>query len=90
MEMFYILNHWHWWALASLLIIGELLAPCLYMAMGIAAMLVGLVVRFMPDLGGQWQLGLFIVLCLISTGIARNIRSKRAKRSPEKDTENLR
>ena len=88
MEMFYILNHWHWWALAALLIIGELLAPCLYfMAMGIAAMLVGLVVRFMPDLSGQWQLGLFIVLCLICTGIARSVRNKRGESPPPKNIE---
>lgn len=88
MEAFYILNHWHWWALATLLIIGELLAPCLYfMAMGIAAMLVGLVVRFMPDLSGQWQLGLFIVLCLISTGIARRVRNKHGESAPPKNIE---
>lgn len=78
MEFFYILNHWHWWALAALLVIGELLAPCVYfMAIGIAALLTGLVVRFMPELGGLWQLGLFIVLCLIGTSIARRMRHKR-------------
>lgn len=78
MEMFYILNHWHWWALATLFVIGELLGPCAYfMAIGIAALLTGLVVRLMPELGGLWQLGLFIVLCLISTAIAHNVRKNR-------------
>jgi membrane protein implicated in regulation of membrane protease activity len=78
MEMFYILNHWHWWALAALFVIGELLGPCAYfMAIGISALLTGLVVRFMPELGGLWQLGLFIVLCLISTGIAHTVRQNR-------------
>jgi len=81
MEMFYILNHWHWWALAALLVFAELLAPCVYfLAMGVAAMLVGLVARFMPDMAGLWQLGLFIVLCLISTGMARKIRQTRKVR----------
>jgi membrane protein implicated in regulation of membrane protease activity len=80
MEMFYILNHWHWWALAALFVIGELLGPCAYfMAIGISALLTGLVVRFMPELGGLWQLGLFIVLCLISTGIAHKVRQNRGE-----------
>jgi membrane protein implicated in regulation of membrane protease activity len=87
MEMFYILNHWHWWALAALLIVGEFLAPCVYfMAIGIAAMLVGLVTRFFPEMSGLWQLALFIGLALISTGLARQIRNKRdnnaARRQP--------
>ncbi len=78
MEMFYTLNHWHWWALSSLFVLGELLAPCAYfLAIGIAAMLVGLVTRIVPDMPGLWQLGLFIVLTLIGTVIARNIRHKR-------------
>jgi membrane protein implicated in regulation of membrane protease activity len=78
MEMFYILNHWHWWALGALFVIGELLAPCVYfMAIGIAAALVGLVVRFVPDMPGLWQLGLFILLTLIGTLIARKIRHNR-------------
>jgi membrane protein implicated in regulation of membrane protease activity len=84
MEMFYVLNHWHWWALAALFVIGELLGPCAYfMAIGISALLTGLVVRFMPELGGLWQLGLFIVLCLISTGVAHKVRQNRS-RSPRK------
>jgi membrane protein implicated in regulation of membrane protease activity len=88
MEMFYILNHWHWWALATLFVIGELLGPCLYfLAIAIAAMLVGLVVRFMPDLPGLWQLGLFVVLCLISTGIAHRVRNKRGGKPLPKNIE---
>lgn len=79
MEMFYILNHWHWWALAVLFVIGELLAPCVYfLAIGIAAMLTGLVVRLMPQLDGLWQLGLFIALVLISTLIARQLKLRKS------------
>ena len=78
MEMFYILNHWHWWALGALFVVGELLAPCVYfMATGIAAALVGLVVRFVPDMPGLWQLGLFIALALIGALIARKVRYNR-------------
>lgn len=78
MEMLYILNHWHWWALAALLVIAELLGPCAYfLAMGIAAMVTGLVVRFVPELGGLWQLGLFVGLSVITLGIAHRIQKKR-------------
>ncbi|MBL1278064.1 MAG: hypothetical protein COB30_018465 [Ectothiorhodospiraceae bacterium] len=76
MDMFYILNHWHWWALAALFVLGELITPCAYfLAIAISAMLVGIVTRFMPGLDGIWQLGLFIVLALISTLIAQRIRN---------------
>jgi len=83
MEMFYILNHWHWWALGALFVLGELITPCVYfVAIGIAAVLVGLVTRFMPEMAGVWQLGLFIGLTLINTGIARSIRNKRSGGAP--------
>jgi membrane protein implicated in regulation of membrane protease activity len=83
MEMFYILNHWHWWALGALFVLGELITPCVYfLAVGLAAVLTGLVTRFMPDMPGLWQLGLFIVLMLISTGIARSMRNKRSSNPP--------
>jgi len=78
MEMFYILNHWHWWALGALFVLGELLAPCVYfVAIGIAAVLVGLVTLFAPYIPGLWQLALFVGLTLIGTGIARSVRNKR-------------
>ena len=87
MEMFYILNHWHWWALGALLLLSELLTPCVYfVAIGIAAVLVGLVARFMPEMAGLWQLGLFIGLTLINTGIARHIRNKRNGNTPRRST----
>ncbi len=83
MEMFYILNHWHWWALGALFVLGELITPCVYfVAIGIAAVLVGLATRFMPEMAGVWQLGLFIGLTLINTGIARSIRNKRSGNTP--------
>jgi len=83
MEMFYILNHWHWWALGALFVLGELITPCVYfVAIGIAAVLIGLVTRFMPEMAGVWQLGLFIGLTLINTGIARSIRNKRSGSTP--------
>ena len=84
MEMFYILNHWHWWALGALLVLAELITPCVYfLAIGIAAVLTGLVTRFMPDMPGLWQLGLFVGLLLVSTLIALNIRHKQGAAADE-------
>lgn len=85
MEMFYILNHWHWWALGALFVLAEILAPCAYFtAIGIAAVLTGLITRFVPDMPGLWQLALFIALMLVSTGIAHNIRNKRSAAASKK------
>lgn len=82
MEMLYVLNHWHWWALATLFVLGEILAPCVYfMAIGIAAALVGLVTRIVIGIPGLWQLGLFVLLALMGTGIAHSIRTKRSRRA---------
>ncbi len=75
MEMFYILNHWHWWAMAALWIIAELLNPNAYfLAIGVAAFLAGLVVLFQPYMPGLWQLGLFVVLLIITTATARQFK----------------
>jgi membrane protein implicated in regulation of membrane protease activity len=77
MDMFYILNHWHWWALGALFVLGELITPCVYfLAIGISAVLVGLITRFVPEMPGLWQLTLFVALSLISTLYARYYRAK--------------
>ena len=80
MEMFYILNHWHWWAMASLWLIAELLAPCYYfLAISVAGLVTGFAARFAPDLPGLWQLGLFAAVCLITLGIAHKMRQNRTQ-----------
>ena len=80
MEMFYILNHWHWWAMASLWLLAELLAPCRYfLAISLAGLVTGLVARFWPDTPGLWQLGVFVLVSSITLGIARRQRQNQAK-----------
>lgn len=77
MVTYLVLSHWHWWGLAALLIVGELLAPCVYfMAWSLAAAVMGLLVRFLPGMPGLWQIGLFIVLSIILLSLAHHFRSK--------------
>jgi hypothetical protein len=71
MEFLAILNPWHWWMLATLLIIGELLAPSAYfLALGVSAAIVGLVWQLWPEMTVAWQLGLFAVLSAITLSVA--------------------
>ncbi|MSP83465.1 MAG: NfeD family protein [Alphaproteobacteria bacterium] len=56
---------WHWWVLATLLIILEMLAPGAFLLwLGLAAALVGAVLLAFPDMAWGQQLVLFAVLAL--------------------------
>ena len=71
MEIFYILNHWHWWALATLLLAAELLSPSAwFLALALSALATGLVTWVMPELAGLVQLGIFLLLAAISVPYA--------------------
>jgi len=71
MEVFNQINHWHWWGMGALWIIGELLAPNgKFLVIGIAAGVTGLLLRVMPGLEGLWQLGVFVALTTIGLLLA--------------------
>ena len=77
MVTYLLITHWHWWGLAGLMIVAELLAPCLYfMAWAVAAALTGIVVRLAPGMPGLWQVGLFVVLSAITLWLAYYYRHK--------------
>ncbi|WP_455217584.1 NfeD family protein [Kaarinaea lacus] len=79
MEFLAIFNPWHWWMLASLLLVAELLSPCAYfLALAVPSAVVGLAWKTMPGLTVEWQLGLFVGLSLITLGLAHQQRSRRA------------
>jgi len=72
------LNHWHWWILAILLVLLEMFAPgVVFMWLGIAAGIVGLVLYLFPDLGWEYQLLLFSSLSVVSVVIWRVVQGKR-------------
>jgi membrane protein implicated in regulation of membrane protease activity len=58
---------WHWWVLAVLLMLIEVLAPgTFFLWLGLAAGLVGLLLVILPDLGWQLQVLIFAVLAVLA------------------------
>jgi membrane protein implicated in regulation of membrane protease activity len=56
---------WHWWVLAVLLILIEVLAPgTFFLWFGLAAGVVGLLLLIVPALGWQLQILIFAVLAV--------------------------
>ena len=91
MHIYLFINHWHWWGLAALLVLGELLAPCYYfLAWGLAAAITGLAARLMPAMPGIWQLGLFVLLSLICLSVAHRLRQRRKPSTSTPDTRSSR
>jgi membrane protein implicated in regulation of membrane protease activity len=67
------LVHWHWWVAGILLAILEVFAPgAIFLWIGIAAGVVGVIVLFVPGLDWQYQ---FLVFGLLS--VARIVVSRR-------------
>lgn len=63
----FMIDFWHWWILAVVLVIIEILAPSFFaLWLGIAAFLTGLVLLLFPQLGWEYQVMLFSVLSLLS------------------------
>ena len=59
------IEFWHWWVLAILLILVEILAPgTFFLWLGLAAGVVGLLLLIFPDLAWQLQLLIFAVLAI--------------------------
>jgi membrane protein implicated in regulation of membrane protease activity len=85
-EFFSVLNPWHWWMLATLLIVGELVAPCAYfLALSIASALVGLVWILFPGMAVELQLGLFGTLSALLLAMAYWWRSQSKTRAARKN-----
>ena len=86
MVTYLLITHWHWWGLAGLLIIGEIVAPCRYfLALACAAAIMGILTRLLPNVGGFWQLGLFTILAAIGLLLA-NLHRRRQFVHPKNDT----
>ena len=72
------LQFWHWLVLAVLLTIIEVFAPgTLFIWMGVSAVLVGLLLWLMPELGWELQVLGFALLSVTSVLIWRYIQKRR-------------
>ncbi len=71
-DYFSTLMFWHWWVLALVLVIVEMVAPGFFLLwIGLAAGVTGLVLFIVPGMGWQVQFVLFGVLALASVAAAR-------------------
>jgi len=61
------LTHWHWWVLAVALIVLEVFAPgAVFIWMGVAAAVVGVILLIAPDMGWEYQFMVFSILSVVS------------------------
>lgn len=61
------LTHWHWWVLAVALIVLEVFAPgAVFIWMGAAAAVVGVILLIAPDMGWEYQFMVFSILSVVS------------------------
>ncbi len=71
---------WHWWILAAVLLIGEMLSFTSFLLwISFGAIITGIVSWFAPAIDWQWQLVLFALLAIIGVGIAFVIFKNRRK-----------
>ncbi len=64
--------YWYWWVFACTLFIMEMLVPDIFfMALAIAAVLVGLLLALFPQLSFAWQFFAFSTLSIVGLLISR-------------------
>lgn len=70
--MTWVVDFWHWWVLAIILIIAEVFLPSfIALWLAIAAAITGLILLVFPQLGLEFQLLLFAVLAVLSVVLGR-------------------
>lgn len=66
------IDYWHWWILAGILLLIEIMAPSFFFLwLSIAAAITGLVMLGMPELDWQYQLMIFSGLSVVSIALFR-------------------
>ncbi|MDH5784479.1 MAG: NfeD family protein [Chromatiales bacterium] len=61
------INHWHWWILGVALLALEVLAPgAFFLWMGISAVVVGLLLLALPEMGWEYQIFFFAIFSMAS------------------------
>ncbi len=77
-------TYWHWWVLAVVLVILEIISPAVFFLwMGISAGVVGLLVLLFPSMGWEPQLLLFSIFSVASVALWRNYLKKNPTKSDQ-------
>ena len=72
-----VMDFWHWWIIAVVLVIIEILAPTFFaLWMAIAAFMTGVALFLMPEMQWEYQVFLFATLSVISIVVWRHYYSK--------------
>ena len=70
-------DYWHWWILAGILLLIEVMAPSFFFLwLSIAAAITGLVLLVVPELGWQYQLMVFSGLSVVSIALFRRYQRR--------------
>ena len=70
-------DYWHWWILAGILLLIEVLAPSFFFLwLSIAAAITGLVLLTVPEIGWQYQLMIFSGLSVASIALFRRYQRR--------------
>ena len=80
------LHAWHWVVLGAILAIGEVFIPsAILIWCGAAALVLGLALWMLPQIGWEWQLAAYIVLApaAVTIGLAQRRRSAKPDLRPE-------
>jgi len=71
-------DFWHWWIVAVVLVIVEILAPSFFaLWMAVAAFMTGLALYLMPEMQWEYQVFTFAVLSVASIVVWRQYYSKK-------------
>jgi hypothetical protein len=70
-------DYWHWWILAGILLLIEVLAPSFFFLwLSIAAAITGLILLVAPEIGWQYQLMIFSGLSVVSIALFRRYQRR--------------
>jgi inner membrane protein len=71
------ITHWHWWILAVLLLALEALLPgAIFLWLGVASILTGMLAAIWPSIGWQWQFISFALLAVASIALWRSYQRR--------------
>lgn len=78
------IDYWHWLVLGIVLVVLEVFSPGVYfMWLGVAAIVVGAVLYWLPDMSWQAQLVLFAVFSVVSIALVRILLQRHPIESDE-------